>query len=124
LLLEPAFPFLRREHDELTHGLRRYRCGDLERLARDAGLEVVRSTYAKSFLFPAMALVTLAQRAMGRVRSGRPPRSDLRERRTDRVANPVFEALARVEDRLLRRRDLPFGTSAIVVARRPATTSA
>jgi ubiquinone/menaquinone biosynthesis C-methylase UbiE len=120
LLLEPAFPFLRREHDELTHGLRRYRRADLERLAHRAGLDVTRSTYAKSYLFPPMALITMAHRALGRVSKDREPRSDLRPRRLDRLANPIFERLAAAEDRVLQRRDLPFGTSAVVVARKRA----
>ncbi len=121
VLLEPAFPFLRREHDELTHGLRRYLLRDLERLAASAGLDIVRSTYAKSYLFAPMALITTAQRATGRLRSTQAPRSDLRPRRVDRLANPTFEFFARLEDSWLRRHDLPFGTSAVVIARKRAS---
>jgi len=123
VLLEPAFPFLRREHDELTHGLRRYRRRDLEKLATGAGLEVVRSTYAKSYLFLPAASITSVQRAAGRFRPARTPRSDLRPRRMDAVASPVFEVLARLEDAWLRSHDLPFGTSALVIARRGAPST-
>ena len=79
--VEPAFPSLHREHDVLTHGLRRYRRPQLAELVRTAGLEPQRATYAKSFLFPPAALLAGAQRLRG---GGAPrddaPRSDLEPR--------------------------------------------
>src|SRR5262249_47487628 len=52
LVLEPAFPSLRRAHDVTVHGLRRYRRHKLAGLAQRAGLRVRRATYAYSFLAP------------------------------------------------------------------------
>ena len=118
LVLEPAFSMLHREHDELTHGVRRYRKADLRRLALDAGLTVFRTTYAKSFLFAPAAIIALVQRLIGRRDSSKPPRSDLEPRPFDAVADAIFNRMANVENWLLRRRDLPFGTSVLIVARR------
>jgi SAM-dependent methyltransferase len=118
VLLEPAFPILQREHDALTHGVRRYRRKGLERLATDAGLQVTRSTYAKSLLFVPAAAIALVQRFGSRRDRSEAPRSDLEPRRIDRVATPIARRLADAETRFLRRRRLPFGTSVVVVARR------
>ncbi len=121
LFIEPAFNVLHREHDVLTHGIRRYRTGDLERLAVNAGLQVTRSTYAKSFLFPPAAVIAGSQRIVKRKRASQPPRSDLEARRADRIATPIMRKLAELEHHILRRINLPFGTSAVVVAQRAST---
>jgi hypothetical protein len=116
LLLEPAFESLRREHDVTVHGRRRYRRADLVELALDNGLAVQRATYAYSFLAPPAAVLG----ALGRVRrpslasDSASPESDVDRRALD----GVFAPLAKAERRLLSRRDMPFGTSVIVVASR------
>jgi ubiquinone/menaquinone biosynthesis C-methylase UbiE len=112
LLLEPAFSVLRRAHDATVHTVRRYRRADLVGIAAGAGLRVVHSTYAYSFLAPA----ALGLAAVDRLR----PRaeelgSDVERRGLDRVFTP----LASAERRWLRRCRVPFGTSALVVASRP-----
>jgi ubiquinone/menaquinone biosynthesis C-methylase UbiE len=113
LLFEPAFPALRRAHDATVHGVRRYRRRGLAALAEQAGLRVERSTYLYSFLAPAAAGLALADRI-------RPPRehastSDVERRSLDRV----FAPLASLERRWVRHHQVPFGTSAVVVATRP-----
>ena len=120
LVLEPAFSMLYREHDALTHGVRRYRKADLRRLALDAGLNVSRATYAKSFLFAPAAIIALLQRLSKDRDTSKSnlPRSDLEPRRFDALAGALFGGMARIENRVLRHRDLPFGTSVLIVARR------
>lgn len=115
LLWEPAFEQLRRGHDHGAHVIRRYRQQDLVVLAEGAGLVVQRATYAYSFLAPAAAAMSAWFR-LNPVSPGEAP-SDYDRRRLD----PLFSRLARVERRVLRKRDLPFGTSAIVLATRPET---
>jgi ubiquinone/menaquinone biosynthesis C-methylase UbiE len=112
LLLEPAIPRLRREHDAVQGTVRRYSLGRLRSLAADAGMTVARATHANSFLVAPAAGLALAQRL--RPRSGAPV-SDLEQ---DRLGG-VFGRLAAAERRLLARRDVPFGLSAIVVAEKP-----
>jgi SAM-dependent methyltransferase len=112
LLFEPAFASLRRGHDVAVHGLRRYRRWGLARLAERAGLRVLRSTYAYSFLTPPAALLALRDRQSSR--AGGDSQSDLERRALDRV----FAPLAKAERAWLTRHDLPIGTSAVVVATR------
>jgi SAM-dependent methyltransferase len=112
LILEPAFESLRREHDVTVHALRRYRRGELAGLVERAGLAVRRATYAYSFLAPPAAVLALLQR--GRSRTTGDTGSDVERR----AFEGVFARLADAERRWLTRRDIPFGTSAVVVASR------
>jgi SAM-dependent methyltransferase len=112
LLFEPAFATLRRAHDRTVHGRRRYRRPGLVQLAEHAGLRVRRATYAYSFLAPPAAVLGLAERV--RPPAAEPPRSDVDRRALDRVLEP----LAIAERRWLVHHDVPFGTSAVVVATR------
>jgi hypothetical protein len=112
LLLEPAFPSLRRAHDLTVHGLRRYRRDELARLAERSGLRVRRATYAYSFLAPpAAALAVLERRRSWSVGD---TGSDVERHALDRV----FAPLAASERRWLASHDLPVGTSVVVVATR------
>jgi SAM-dependent methyltransferase len=113
LLWEPAFDILRRGHDSGGHVFRRYRRAGLVRRAENAGLIARRATYAYSFLTPAAALMGMWFR-LNPVAPAEAP-SDYDRRTFD----PVFSRLARAERRTLRTRDVPFGTSVIVVATRP-----
>jgi SAM-dependent methyltransferase len=109
VVVEPAFESLRRAHDVTVHGRRRYRTDDLTRLARGAGLTPWRTTYAYSFLAPpAYALARIGRAAEPAEETG----SDVERRSLDRV----FAPLAAAERRALTRRDVPFGTSALLLA--------
>ncbi len=112
LLLEPAFAALRREHDVTVHGLRRYQRRELAGLVERAGLRVRRATYAYSFLAPPAAVLAALERHGSR--SGGDTGSDVDRRALDRV----FAPLAAAERRWLTRRDVPVGTSVVVVATR------
>lgn len=109
LLWEPGVRRLRRAHDRVTHTDRRFSRLDLARCATDAGLDVIRSTGAHSYLVPPAFVKSVLER--GEVAS------DL-----DGHAGGLGGTLATVargERALLRRTDLPFGLSAITLARRP-----
>ncbi|MFI5046683.1 MAG: class I SAM-dependent methyltransferase [Acidimicrobiia bacterium] len=112
VVVEPAFPSLRRAHDATVHGQRRYRRRPLSDLLTAAGLHVLRATYAYSFLTPAAAALAAADR----VRSGHSAAtaSDVERRTLDRV----FAPLAAAERRLLTHVDVPVGTSVAVLATR------
>jgi ubiquinone/menaquinone biosynthesis C-methylase UbiE len=112
LLFEPAFEPLRRAHDVTVHAIHRYRRAELARLAETAGLRVHRATYAYSFLAPPAAVLAWIERGKVARRDG--STSDVDRRGLD----ALFEPLARAERRLLRRHDVPIGTSAAVVATR------
>jgi SAM-dependent methyltransferase len=119
MLVEPAFDALSRDHDAQTHGLRRYRRDRLAELARVAGLTVQRASYAKSFLVPVAAALAIGHR-LRPTRGRGAARSDLQPRRADRFVAPVLARAAAAEDRWLRRHAVGFGTSALVLATRPA----
>lgn len=113
LLMEPAHPSLRRAHDEVVGSLRRYRRAGVAELARRAGLEVRRSTYVNSFLLPPAAVLAAAARVR---RPSADSTSDLERGSLD----PLFIRLSAAERAVLRRRDVPLGLQAMVVAQRPA----
>ena len=113
LLIEPAFRALHRAHDKTVASIHRYRRPELVALAGQAGLTVRRATYAYSFLTPAAAALSLAERV--RPRPVGAAGSDVDRRTLD----ALFEPMARLERRWLRHGDVPFGTSVAVVATRP-----
>ena len=114
LFVEPAFPLFRRGHDAVVHGRRRYRRHELAALVGDAGLAVRRATYAYSFLVPPAAALA----ALDRLRRGAPPTSDL----SRTLFDTAFGRLALLERRVLERRDLPVGLSAVVLAEKQGST--
>lgn len=112
LLMEPAIPRLRRDHDAVNGVRRRYRLEDLRAMASRAGLRVRRATHANSFLVAPAAALAVAHRVK------RPGASSASDFERDRLG-PLFGGLAAAERRLIARRDVPFGLSAIVVAEKP-----
>jgi SAM-dependent methyltransferase len=108
-LMEPGGARLWRGHDEVTHTARRFDVRDLRSMAEAAGLEVLRATGAYSFLVPPAAVLGLVERGSAKSDVGR----------NERGLGGTFGLLAKAERRLLARRNLPFGLSAIVVARKP-----
>jgi SAM-dependent methyltransferase len=114
LLMEPAFAALLRAHDKTVHNLHRFRCSALGVLAERAGLRVERSTYAYSFLTPPAYGLALADRV--RNKPAHETGSDVERRWLDRMFAPLAEA----ERRWLDKHRVPFGTSAVVIASRPA----
>lgn len=119
-VVEPALELFRRAHDAQGHGVRRYDRDGLAESIAAAGLAVQRATYAKSFLAPPAAALGMVQRL--KPLAAEDARSDLAPRASDRLTFPVFDRLAALEDRrILSGHDLPFGTSAVVVATKPVS---
>jgi SAM-dependent methyltransferase len=110
--VEPAFESLRRAHDTTVHSRRRYRREQLVALATAHGLRVRRATYAYAFLAAPAAALSLVDRVRPASTGG--SESDV-ERRT---LDAVFAPMAHAERSLLRRHDLPVGTSVVVLATR------
>lgn len=112
LLMEPAFPALRRAHDKTVHARRRYRRDDLVPRLETAGLTVQRATYLYSFLVPPAAVLAVAERL--RPHQVEDAGSDVERRSLD----PVFGWLAARERSWLTRHDLPVGTTVAIVGTR------
>lgn len=113
-LMEPGGQRLQRGHDAVTHGARRFGRDELRVLCEQAGLEVLRCTGAYTFLVPPALVLGWLERRRG---AGAAPQSDVE--RSPSGLGGVLGMLASLERRWLRRRNLPTGLSALVVARRP-----
>ena len=106
--MEPAGRRLRRSHDEVTHTGRRFSLGDLRALATDAGLDIVASTCAYSFLLPPAFVMAKIHRGGST--------SDLDHNQSG--LGGLLSGAASLERRLIGHVRIPFGLSAIVVARK------
>jgi SAM-dependent methyltransferase len=107
----PAYQWLWSGHDVALGHRRRYVAAELRRLVEGAGYRVERLTYFNTVLFPAIAWTRLYKRLRGDVRH------DLR--RPGPVLNSVLQWLFALERHVVPTPALPFGTSLLVVARRP-----
>ncbi len=110
-LMEPGGKRLWRSHDDVTHTGRRFSIGDLKSMAESAELEIVKATGAYGFLVPPAFVMGIIERNKAKSDVGR----------NQSGLGGLLGALATVERRLLRRFNIPFGLSAIVIARKPAS---
>jgi len=109
----PCHPALFSEHDRALHHVRRYTHAGFLDLLRSGGFRPERVTWTMSLLFPAVAVFRMFERVRGL--SHPYTRSDAALRVGP--LNAALRAVMRVERGLLRRFDLPFGLSLLVVAR-------
>lgn len=111
LVTVPALPILWSDHDVSVHHRRRYTKATLRPVLERAGFRLERLSYHTCLLFP----LVFAQRVASRLRGLKArPEYDVRV-----PAAPLNQALLTVmeaERRLLRRVDLPIGSSLVAVA--------
>ena len=112
----PAFRLLWTTHDDLNHHYTRYTKYRFLALARGAGVHVIRATYFFHWLFPAKLVTRLIEGVM-RPRPSAP-------RVPPRWVNETLYGLSLLEQRLLGRLGVPFGSSLLVVGRRSTATPA
>ena len=110
----PAFRWLAGEHDVAVETKRRYTRSELLALLARAGFIPERLTYWNSLLLPAVA----AARGLSRLRGidASTAHSDVSVPAAP--INGTLRAITQLEGRLLRRTDLPIGSSLLCVARR------
>ena len=106
-LWEPGVRRLRRAHDRVTHSARRFSRNDLRVLLGGAGLVVERASGAYSFLVPPAAVKAVVERGRST--------SDL-DHNAGGLSGVLLQ-LARAEQSLLRRADLPAGLSVFALGR-------
>jgi SAM-dependent methyltransferase len=116
----PAFQLLWSAHDETFEHRRRYTAPGLARVIRDAGFVPERTTYAHSFVFPVAAVWRILSYRLGLGRFA--PKHDFWP--IPRPLNRALVAAYRLEAWLLGRIRLPFGVSAVCVARVPVNEDA
>ena len=112
VLVEPAYTWLRSSHDAAVHGVRRFTRDRLGRLLSAAGLSVLRMSHFSTALFPLIAAVRLLRKRQAPKGSG----SDLRP--ISPWLNRALLGVAMTERRVVRRVNLPFGSSILSIARK------
>lgn len=120
LISVPAYQWAWTDFDEQNGHHRRYTRARAVQALEGGGLEVLRASYAFASTFPLFAAERMARRVRQAVRRSGPQQA------TDVVPLPstppavdrVLTRLGRLDDRMLARRDLPFGSSVVVAARK------
>ncbi|MCA1557144.1 MAG: class I SAM-dependent methyltransferase [Acidobacteria bacterium] len=111
LLFVPAFMFLWGVQDDVSHHRRRYTLPGLLKVVREAGFEIERSTYANISFFLPILMVRKFMRATG-------IRTETENSIGISALNGVLGKVFGAESSVLRRMNLPFGVSALCVARK------
>ena len=111
-----ALELLRADHAEVWKEIRRYTPRTARRLIEDAGLEPVRVSFLFASLLPLMLAVRTGQRVM---RLFREPRGDSDLQVPMAPINGALTWLVNGEAALARRVPMPFGSSLMIVARKP-----
>lgn len=112
-----AMEVLRGNHSILGREVRRYSRARLSKLLIDAGFQVVRLTYTNALLFPPLVTLRTFQRWRGLPPEGVESNGDFTV--PPEPFNSLLAGALRVEARLVRHFDLPFGSSLLCLARRP-----
>ena len=132
VLTVPAFHALWSEHDEVNWHKRRYRAPQLREILTSHGLEIERLTYCNTALFAPIFAIRKLKNLRNRFRGGLVRRnghpeglphfeSDLGE--LPNLVNEGLYRLMQAENRVLARRDFPFGVSLLAIARKPGVPS-
>ncbi|MDA1184077.1 MAG: class I SAM-dependent methyltransferase [Acidobacteria bacterium] len=111
-----ALEFLRGDHSDVWGEQRRYTRDSGTRLVEGAGLDVVGVAYLFASLVPMMLTVRMVQRALRLVRE---PSGDTELAVPAPPINALLTGLVRAEAAVARRLPMPFGSSLLVVARKP-----
>ncbi len=109
---EPAMPIAAGAHDRAVDVRQRFTTSTLTAALTQAGFEPLRVTYLVTLLFPPIVLLRWLQR------TARPDYAASDVRPTPEPLNAMLLAVMRLEKRLARVMDLPFGVSIFAVARK------
>jgi SAM-dependent methyltransferase len=116
----PAYQFLYANNDRVAHHQRRYTARELRRRLVEAGFPSPRVTYFNTLLFPAILPAVLAKKMSERIKD--PGDATNLSVRIPPAVNRALAATMGSERHLLARIRLPFGHSAIAIARAPAVS--
>jgi SAM-dependent methyltransferase len=112
-----AMESLRGDHSVLSREVRRYNRSTLAALVTGAGFAIERLTYTNAVLFPAMFLARAVQRGRGLAVE---EKADQEIRVPAAPINLALTAALRIESWWVRVLDIPFGSSLLCLARKPA----
>ncbi|MGH6728789.1 MAG: class I SAM-dependent methyltransferase [Sphingomicrobium sp.] len=111
LVTVPANPWMWSAHDVAHHHHRRYRKGEIEKLAREAGYEIELLSPFNSLLFPPIAAVRVFGKLTGK--------DDSDDAMPGALVNRTLDTVFGLERSLIGRVPMPFGVSLVAVLRRP-----
>jgi ubiquinone/menaquinone biosynthesis C-methylase UbiE len=120
VLTVAALEMLRGDHSELWREFRRYSPSMVRQLVEQTGLRVERVAFLFASLFPLMLAVRMTQRML---RLFREVHDDTDIRIPPAPVNALLTLLLRKEAAVAERISMPFGSSLLVVARKPMTRS-
>jgi len=112
----PAYEWAWTEHDVHAGHYRRYTRGRLVDAVEGAGFSVLRATYAFAAVFPMFAAERLLRRVRDRGKPPSPVKPPLPQ--VAPALDRMLTGLCAAETRVLRRRNLPFGSSVLLAAER------
>lgn len=110
LIREPAFDWLRGNHDKIVWTKHRYTMAELKNKIESVGLTVRKASYANCFLFPIVLITRLFESVFHK------------EKDIDGIflsnsfVNRILKQFLSVEAALLKYIDFPFGSSVICIA--------
>ena len=118
VILTSAYMFLWSEHDDVAYHKRRYTAAEMKDIMRRAGLEVVKLSYVNFFMFLPVMLIRLARSIkFSKDRPSAGSRSpDLYM--PPLLVNKALYSLLRIESKILKYTDLPFGISLFMVVKK------
>ena len=117
LLSVPAYQWAWSDHDARAGHFRRYTRPRLVSLVESAGLTVERSRHA----FSAVFLFFVAERALRRIKGRTRDTAEQGLAPVSPWVDRMLMGLSRLDQRLLRGRNLPFGSSVFLAALTPAS---
>jgi len=115
LLTVPINPWMWTAHDVAHHHHRRYRKGEIAKLAEDAGYEIELNSPFNSLLFPPIAAVRLVGKLTGK--------DDSDDSMPSPLVNKTLDTVFGLERSLIGRVPMPFGVSLVAVLRRPRASA-
>jgi len=115
LLTVPINPWMWTAHDVAHHHHRRYRKGEIAKLAEDAGYEIELNSPFNSLLFPPIAAVRLVGKLTGK--------DDSDDAMPSPLVNKTLDTVFGLERSLIGRVPMPFGVSLVAVLRRPRASA-
>jgi SAM-dependent methyltransferase len=117
LLSVPAYQWAWSDHDVRAGHHRRYTRRRLNRLVADAGLTISRSTYVFAGVFP----LFVAERARRGLQAPAAPEPGNRLPEVSPRTDKILMGLSGLDHRLLRKTNLPFGSSIFLAAVKPGS---
>lgn len=111
VITDCAHPFLFGVHDEYNEARERFTKKKIEKLVRTSGLVCIRNSYTFMLVFPIFIMVRLFEKILK-------PRTIVFEEHAGIFANSIGRILGKIECAMLRKRNLPFGSSMIFLTQK------